>query len=211
MCDRKHTFTLAHAFFGISGGFAFRTNEQCCYVSQKGLRILLREFPELVPDIPEATITQLSSHSTIGKLLLIVQLTWFSLSCASRLAEQLPLSLLEVSTACHCICSAVACLLWWSKPQNVPLPIFLDDKPNTEATAETALSTLKKMGGVFTSDGDNDRLTGGYFNELYMQLFMVLVSILFSFPHSLTWNTHLDSAQDENSPTAPTPWLHLDI
>jgi len=57
------------------------------------------------------------------------------MSCASRLVQHLPLSLLEVSTAAHAFCTLVTYFVWWSKPLNIPVPTVLRGKEAQEVHA----------------------------------------------------------------------------
>jgi len=80
---------------------------------------LMKHFPHIIPDIPEESITDRAESSTLNKALLIIQVGWFCMNCASRLIEHLPLSLLEVSTAAHGFCTLLTFFVWWSKPLNI--------------------------------------------------------------------------------------------
>ena len=60
----------------------------------------------------------------------MAQVSWFCFNYISTLVENLPLALLEVTTAAHCSCTLLSCTLltyfvWWSKPFNnvVPTPM----------------------------------------------------------------------------------------
>jgi hypothetical protein len=77
---------------------------------------IMKHFPEIIPDIPEESIT---GSSNLRKALLIVQVGWFCTNCASRLIQRLPLSLLEVSKAAHAFCALLVYFVWWSKPLNI--------------------------------------------------------------------------------------------
>ena len=69
------------------------------------------------------------------KALLIIQLGWFCTNCASRLFQHLSLSLLEVSTAAHALCTLVTYLVWWSKPLYVFRPTILGGEEAKEVYA----------------------------------------------------------------------------
>ena len=80
---------------------------------------IMKHFPHIIPDIPEESITDRVESSSLSKILLVIQVAWFCLNCASRLVAGLPLSLLEVSTAAHGFCTLLTYFVWWSKPLNV--------------------------------------------------------------------------------------------
>lgn len=70
-------------------------------LTYKGVKFLMENHPDLIPDLSLTSITDRSKSGGLGKAVLTVQVLWFCLNCASRLAEGLPLSLLEVSTLAH--------------------------------------------------------------------------------------------------------------
>jgi hypothetical protein len=80
---------------------------------------VMKHFPDIIPDIPEESITDRAESSSLGKALLIVQVGWFCMNGASRLIQRLPISLLEVSTAAHGFCTLLVYLVWWTKPLNI--------------------------------------------------------------------------------------------
>lgn len=84
-----------------------------------GVRFLMEHHPNLIPDLSETSIADRTSTSSLSKAVLLAQLTWFFASCIFRLAQGLPLSLLEVTTVAHSLCTIVTYLLWWSKPLNL--------------------------------------------------------------------------------------------
>ena len=95
----------------------------------------MKHFPHIITDITEECILDRAASSSLSKALLIVQVAWFCTSCASRLFEGLPLSLLEVSTAAHAFCTLLTYFVWWSKPINVATPTILREKKAQEVHA----------------------------------------------------------------------------
>ena len=150
-------FGLVHAFYAIMGGFAFygsydentpnsNVKESFFEISTtpgrpveipnfETLVYIMKHFPHIITDIPEEYILDRAASSGMSKALLIVQVAWFCTSCASRLFEGLPLSLLEVSTAAHAFCTLLTYFVWWSKPINVAAPTILREKDAQEVYA----------------------------------------------------------------------------
>ena len=148
-------FGLVHAFYAIMGGFAFygsydddnpAVKESLLQISTNPrhpvevpkfdtLIYIMKHFPHIITDIPEKYILDRAASSGLSKALLIVQVAWFCMSCASRLFEGLPLSLLEVSTAAHASCTLLTYFVWWSKPINVAAPTILREKEAQEVYA----------------------------------------------------------------------------
>jgi len=149
------TFGFVHAFYAIMGGFAFLSecDDQTSAVDESlftlpvqiratyevpsfhGILYIMKHFPHLITNVPEKTILGLAQSDSISKTLMYVQLGWFCVNCASRLFQHLPLSLLEVSTAAHALCTLLTFVVWSSKPLNIPEPIVLRGKEAWEVYA----------------------------------------------------------------------------
>jgi len=130
--NRQFPFGLVHAFYATMGGFAFdipkrsgasktsTTSSTRRYViASQSFLYIMQNFPDIIPDISEESITDRSESSPLSKALLIVQVGWFCANCLARLILHLPLSLLEVSTAAHGFCTILTYFILWSKPQNI--------------------------------------------------------------------------------------------
>lgn len=74
-------------------------------ITPEGIRFILTHEPDLIPDIPVEAIEDRSNTDSLSKTILLVQVVWFCVSCVSRGIQNLPLSLLEVSTVAHAICT----------------------------------------------------------------------------------------------------------
>ena len=64
----------------------------------------------------EEDIKDKSKASGLAKTLVCVQALWFCAQCISRVAENLPITLLELNTFAHALCTLLVYLLWWNKP-----------------------------------------------------------------------------------------------
>lgn len=134
MVHASHVPSISHVFLAFFGGFAFEFSEEDLIgtlynwprrhiLTINEFRCLIRTNPTVISNF---TVDQISSRSqtrVLQKALLIWQLSWFCISCAARLAQQLPLSLFEVSTFAHCMIVILVYLVWLYKPQNVPEPV----------------------------------------------------------------------------------------
>ena len=96
---------------------------------------IMTHFPDIITNTPEDTILDCATSSGLGKFILLVQVTWFCINCGSRLAQHLPLTLLEVSTAAHAFCTILTYFVWWSKPMNVAVPTILGEREAEEVYA----------------------------------------------------------------------------
>jgi hypothetical protein len=63
--------------------------------------------------------------SSIAKVLVAIQTLWFCTQLVARLAQSLPISLLELNTFAHGICTLFAIYFWWEKPQDIEQPTLL--------------------------------------------------------------------------------------
>jgi len=115
----------------------------------------VRIRPALFRDLVKAEIQDKSKASNLAKAIVCFQASWFMLQCVSRLAQLLPISLLEVrkllllvvpnipplltraqlNTVAHCICALLIYLLWWEKPLDIDTPLKLRSQSATEFLA----------------------------------------------------------------------------
>ena len=146
--------------------FEISTNPRCTIEvpNYDTLIYIMEHFPHIITDITEEDILDRAASSSLSKALLVVQVAWFCTNCASRLFQRLPLSLLEVSTAAHALCTLLTYFVWWSKPLNVPSPTLLREKEAREVYAllkcsdneyDKALEMAQKM-----AEGGSSMLTG---------------------------------------------------
>ncbi|KLO11913.1 hypothetical protein SCHPADRAFT_891194 [Schizopora paradoxa] len=127
-------FTIVHGFYATMGGFQLdvrdsRTGEpfenttfERTRLSTNGVRFLMGQYTELLTVPTIESIKERAKSNSLGKAVLALQVVWFIVNCASRLAENLPLSLMEVSTLAHGLCTLLTYFAWWSKPFNVDGP-----------------------------------------------------------------------------------------
>jgi hypothetical protein len=90
-----------------------------------GVNFLLEHAPELIPHISEESIMDHSKADRIAKMLQLLQVSWFCISCVSRRAKGLPLSLLEVYTLAHATSMLVVYIIWLKKPLDIKEPTFI--------------------------------------------------------------------------------------
>jgi hypothetical protein len=182
-------FGLVHAFYAVTGGFAFygpysddtlnvkeslfeiSTNPRHTVDVPKSdtLVYIMTYFPHIITDITEEYILDRAESSSLSKALLVVQVGWFCTNCVSRLVQHLPLSLLEVSTAAHALCTLLTYFVWWSKPINVAAPTILREKEAREVHAllrcsheeyDEALGLAQR-----TAAGDSSTPVGNHVSE----------------------------------------------
>ncbi|EIN12163.1 hypothetical protein PUNSTDRAFT_130431 [Punctularia strigosozonata HHB-11173 SS5] len=161
---RRNLFTLVHGFYASIGGYVFDVSgdeddedandghpslilpagRTRMTLTAQGVCFLMKHDPDLIPDIPETSITDRTQASALSKALLLAQVAWFCANCLSRITEHLPLSLLEVSTVAHGLCTLVTYLLWWSKPLNVVEPTLIRGSRAREACALMVMCSVEE-------------------------------------------------------------------
>ncbi|KZW01080.1 hypothetical protein EXIGLDRAFT_693833 [Exidia glandulosa HHB12029] len=147
---RTHPWTLVHGFYAAMGGFVIETSpgppflplaDTRVVISRTGIQYLMEHAPELIPDIATDDIADRSKVSAISKALLCCQVFYFCGSCAARLSQDLPLTLLEITTFAHSLCTLFAYALWWYKPQDVGEPTLISGERARELCALMFMST----------------------------------------------------------------------
>ncbi|KLO05558.1 hypothetical protein SCHPADRAFT_814071, partial [Schizopora paradoxa] len=138
----SHTYTR---FYAAMGGFAFSIPDTRRDTSSKdvhrflpadqtrmaitpaGVEFLIKHDPELIPFLLKTSITDRSRSNGLSKALLFIQVAWFCLpvSCLSRWMDGLSLSLLEITTIAHAMCTMLSYTIWWNKPRNIEEPTLI--------------------------------------------------------------------------------------
>jgi hypothetical protein len=130
------TWTLTHGFYAAMGGFAIdgskterpflpKVHENLKF-TKTGIKILIRYgYIDEFGDISVDGIRDKGKSSSIAKVLVAIQTLWFCTQLVARLAQYLPISLLELNTFAHGICTIFAIYFWWDKPQDIEQPTLL--------------------------------------------------------------------------------------
>ncbi|KAK0735362.1 hypothetical protein B0T21DRAFT_367587, partial [Apiosordaria backusii] len=76
--------------------------------------------------LPEGRISDKSKADIVQKTVVMGQVLWMALQCTVRGVFGLPLTLLEVHTMVHVVCSLVIFVLWIRKPKDIQTPELVD-------------------------------------------------------------------------------------
>ena len=123
-------WTKQQAFFALSGGYTVSTStfhpspQQT--LTPPSLLFLARLG--LLPNTPLTTISDKSKADVVAKLLVCIQAAWFLIQCVGRLAQRLPLTLLELHVLAHVGCAFVMYVLWLDKPYDVGASVEVEDE-----------------------------------------------------------------------------------
>ena len=96
----------------------------------KGLCQALEEGSSMLPYVSDEDIMDKSKANSLIKAIACIQALWFCLQFITRLAQSLPVSLLELNTFAHALCALLIFYLWWHKPHDVDQPSLI--QPNFE-------------------------------------------------------------------------------
>ena len=145
-----------HSWYALMGGYAFELSTQNgSYLPRDHERMVLtpdglckfyKYWPHLLPKVSQHDIEDKSKSDSLAKFLTCLQATWFCVQCISRYASGIPVSLLEINTVAHAVCSLTAYAFWWNKPKDLwePTRIMGED---ADAVA-TVLYTLSSIGSA---------------------------------------------------------------
>ena len=133
---KRYPWTQAHSLYATMGGFVVDTRDlglnylpdgrQRMTLTLYGLEYIAAYAPHLLPDLPESVILDKSKANAFTKLVTCGQAVWFCVQCATRSAQGLSISLLEINTAVHAICTLIMYFhFWWHKPLDVEEPTML--------------------------------------------------------------------------------------
>ena len=90
----------------------------------------LEKDSNIIPRITESEIYDKNKANSLAKAFACLQALWFCLQFVTRMAQKLPVSLLELNTFAHSICALLIYLLWWEKPMDI-------DEASTLATSQS--------------------------------------------------------------------------
>ena len=80
--------------------------------------------------------------------------TWFCVQCLTRFAQGLAISLLELNTFGHAVCTLFIYFMWWNKPLDIQEPEQIIVK--TPELSEFIAKMCREDGLEYTSIAKND-------------------------------------------------------
>ena len=133
---RTDAYSNVHGFYGSMGGyiFDFERNHPIelapCIPALSRLTVTARGVALLAKCglLPEVSLEDIEDRSKIdhlAKTLVLLQAAWFLFQVFGRVAQHLPLTLLEINTLAHVACALLVYMLWWNKPAMIYVPTYL--------------------------------------------------------------------------------------
>jgi len=119
----------------LAGSDPFIPRSQRSTLTANGISFLLKHEPQLLPDISEKELKDKSKAGSLTKFVACIQATWFCLSCITRISQKLPVSMLEINTFAHALCTVVAYILWWRKRFDIEQPFVIREDRMTPLLA----------------------------------------------------------------------------
>ncbi|KAH7169069.1 hypothetical protein DER46DRAFT_572986 [Fusarium sp. MPI-SDFR-AT-0072] len=119
---RRHKWTELHSFYVCTGGFVIDVDEDSdlfpvSYAEADMLAICSFSFGQMWSSLRRGSERhqRQSTTDSLAKAIVLLQAIWFLIQIIARIAQKLPISLLEVNTIGHVLCALVIYLLWWRK------------------------------------------------------------------------------------------------
>ncbi|KAK3688991.1 hypothetical protein B0T22DRAFT_490553 [Podospora appendiculata] len=133
------------------------------------------EFSDLTTNlnISPADLADKSKANGMAKALVCLQALWFCIQCLARVAQGLPLSLLELNTVAHALCALTVYVLWWHKPLDIGRPTALpvDGRANVRLWAQLWRYEVGKEGFCFECLSGRSRVSNAGFLARVMPSF----------------------------------------
>ncbi|KAL8901753.1 MAG: hypothetical protein Q9192_000388 [Flavoplaca navasiana] len=172
---------MVHGFYASMGGLAISLSAHlpeadrfipswACgtwFITPLALSMLAQTDKGQMPRLTEEEIKSKSKANGLAKALVCAQAMWFLTTCLTRLAQRIPISLLELNIFGHAICALFIYLLWWEKPFEVDIPTIVESDVlldlyalawvNTPGQSPFVQSTLKAYPDLLR---DNKRYDG---------------------------------------------------
>ncbi|KAF2150102.1 hypothetical protein K461DRAFT_260127 [Myriangium duriaei CBS 260.36] len=140
-------WTMTHAFFADSGGFVLDAPDRAPFpLNGKQLHFLVMRG---YVDMPRLSRKQIEDKNKVDRMLRAVtlwQIFWFSVNIAARLAVQLPITTLELTTFAFIVCSSLTSLLGFMKPADVRTSEVIKCKYTIEHIVNTAIVEKTNFG-----------------------------------------------------------------
>ncbi|CAD6580770.1 MAG: hypothetical protein ASARMPRED_000325 [Alectoria sarmentosa] len=104
-------------FQASESGHVVELQDGIAYKTRSGdLRTMVNEDIITIPRVTQESIYERSKADFFANVITLIQVLWFVVYTLGRVAQQLPISTLELSTLAFIWCAAVIAFFWWHKP-----------------------------------------------------------------------------------------------
>ena len=183
------------------GGFIFETSPDGASTKTRDVPKyetfieIMQRYPDIIPDISENSITDRAESGILSKILLVAHVGWFCINCICRLIQHLPLSLLEVSTIAHAVCTLLTYFTWCSKPLNIAEGTIIKGEEAQRVYKEVGRDKFRTYGRIMAVDSNRTEPSQ---QERAIYAIMAVSPMIYGLLHFLAWSGRF-----------PTPLEHL--
>jgi hypothetical protein len=196
-------WTMRLSFYGSMGGYVLH------HRGDTPIPLLMSEIISLLdanpmdgppyfqlPELSNEYIKSLSRVDEVGKTLAVLQSMWLVASCITRVANGLPISLLEVVTSAYVLCAGGMWACWWAKPLDVRITTRVEyqgeELDETEWT-DRSLDSRKKHQGVSVHHSPHKIANSAAEASL---LAMLIFGLGFGGIHLAAWNLEFSTPKE---------------
>ncbi|KZP06522.1 hypothetical protein FIBSPDRAFT_1053492 [Athelia psychrophila] len=206
------SWTTAHGFLAIMGGFYYYQNGKPMFPLQVGgistsddraedYILALVQSRSLVPPTSEE-LGDRSKGDALSKSIAVFQTLWFVAQCIARRIENLVITNLEIMTLAYTVITVAMYTAWWHKPLNVHCPVRVkgdtvfvqkprsfrwSDIVNYVTGDQDYLTTLRGEDRVPTFWSSCTTNTGNNL-PLYADIIALAVAMVFGAVHCAAWS-----------------------
>lgn len=108
---------MTHSHFVLIGGFALHDDTGIKEIKMDRFLSLVQDGKIVNPVITKKEIKDKSTSDSLGKAILVVQLSWFATQFVIRLVDRLTVTLVELDTVCMALLTVPLIFFWWQKPR----------------------------------------------------------------------------------------------
>lgn len=209
----KGDIGIGGGFFVVMGGIAAGEKGDRTILTAIGFEKYLSRGQIQRTDLCKHIITDKGKADIVVKMLVFIQTSWFVIGCFMRLAEDLPVTLLEVHVVIQVFSGLVVYLFWFHKPLDVRDPIHLDiclDPPrdstwglmagaefpettiwDTQREYTTADSRSGILNPILTAISDTAECIGQTYRNVFRTAFLITIN---GACHATSWNSQFPTA-----------------
>ncbi|KAJ7247087.1 hypothetical protein C8J57DRAFT_1674670 [Mycena rebaudengoi] len=117
---KEHKISKTHGFFISMGGFVSHVGHHPITNPSD-----VHEYLAAIRAVDVGDINDKSKGDALSKGVAFAQGAWFMTQCFARVAQNLPITELEIATLAFAVVNVFIWLLWWNKPLDVQRPIMV--------------------------------------------------------------------------------------
>ncbi|KAJ7217601.1 hypothetical protein C8J57DRAFT_1732308 [Mycena rebaudengoi] len=172
---KEHKISKTHGFFISMGGFVSHVGHHPVTTPDD-----VRNYLDAIRAVDVEDIKDKSKGDALSK-------------CFARLAQNLPISELEVATLAFAVVNVFIWLLWWNKPLDVQRPIMVMSLNDQHTISPLGVALKKLMTQQYTSVPSFWFSSGEQDNFIFALYLECLIGAVFGAIHCAAWNANFAS------------------